>query len=308
MAEAELIGVDWGTTSFRAYLIGADGAVMARRESKAGILSVTNAAFRETLVAELGDWARLHGARPIVMSGMIGSRQGWREAPYVPCPAGLREIAAALIEIDGGPLGRIAIVPGLSIEADGIPDVMRGEETQIVGTLVTVPSEPRSIVLPGTHSKWVEVRDGRITAFETYMTGEMFSAARDHTILGRLMGTTGADREAAFERGVEAGARSGAPGSLLHRLFSARTLALFDRLPADDVASYLSGLLIGAELADRGPQAKPILIVASESLAEYYRRAAAVIGLQAELAPPDCVAAGHRAIARQAGLIGDPSR
>ena len=240
---------------------------------------------------------------------MIGSRQGWVEVPYLSCPADLTSLARALYRHDNGAHGTIHIVPGVSTEPQGqAPDVMRGEETQIVGALAALGTSEGLFVLPGTHSKWVTVVDDRIANFGTYMTGEIFAALRHHTILGRLM-PDGADApdSQAFQRGVEAGAADAPPGALLHKLFATRTLGLFDRLPAASLSSYLSGLLIGAELsaACAGRHAKrPITIVGSApALTEHYRAAAAVLDVDTLVAPNDCAARGAFAIARAATLV-----
>lgn len=303
MESPQLIGVDWGTSSFRGYLIDRHGRVIDRRTGAMGILSVADAGFEAALAAEVAGWLSTHGPLPIIMSGMIGSRQGWRETAYVPCPAGIADLAATLLRFEGDSLGRLAIVPGLTVEADGSPDVMRGEETQIVGALVSSQGGDGAYVLPGTHSKWVRVGDGRIRAFSTYMTGEVYAALKGHTILGRLMTDDGGDDTAAFVSGVRAGAAAGGPGALLHRLFAARTLGLFDRLSGGHIAGYLSGLVIGAELGDAASAIETVTIIGSDALAARYVMAAGCLGIPTRRAAPDCVVAGHAAIARAAGLI-----
>ena len=306
MAQLQLIGVDWGTSSFRAYLIDSEARVFDRRVSPMGILSVADGRFEAALAAELTAWRAAHGPLPIVMSGMIGSRQGWREAAYVSCPAGIGDLSANLTTFETPSLGRVAIVPGLTVEADGVPDVMRGEETQIAGALLSSEGGDGHYVLPGTHSKWVRVDGGRITAFSTYMTGEVYAALKDHTILGRLMSGESGDDSQAFLAGVRAGAQPGGPGALLHRLFSARTLGLFDRLPAGHIAAYLSGLVIGAEFGDASAGTSAITIIGSDALARRYEIAASCVGIRTQRAPEDCVAAGHAAIAHAAGLTTSP--
>jgi 2-dehydro-3-deoxygalactonokinase len=295
---SSLIGLDWGTTSCRAYLVGADGAVLERVADGPGILKVEGGAFGAALDAMIGRWdARF----PVVLSGMIGSRQGWREAPYAQCPAGPGDVVQALGRIDHA--GRtIALVPGLATENDGMPDVMRGEETQIFGALALSGRDSGLFLLPGTHSKWAVVQDGRIVSFRTFMTGEVFGALKDHTILGRLM-RDGADAEG-FARGIKEGAALGSAGALLNRVFATRTYGLMDRLSAGALADYLSGLLIGAEVAEAVRQTKDaVTIIASAALAQRYTEALRLLGCEGTLAPQDCVAAGHGRLARAAGLI-----
>lgn len=303
MPKPVLIAIDWGTTSFRGYLVAADGTIVARQSGAQGILAVKDGRFADVLHAATADWHAQFGPLPIVMSGMIGSRQGWREAPYLKCPAQARDIAANLLRFDTDGLGSIAVVPGLLDQPGGMPDVMRGEETQIIGALQSARTGGQTFVLPGTHAKWVAVRDGAISGFRTYMTGEVFAALKGHTILGRLMADAPHDPRA-FERGVTFGAAPGAPGDLLNRLFSTRTLGLTGSLAADEAASYLSGLLIGAEIASAAP-ASSFTIIASEGLAARYEDAARQLGLAATRAPADCVAEGLLVIASAAGIVGE---
>jgi 2-dehydro-3-deoxygalactonokinase len=182
--------------------------------------------------------------------------------------------------------------------------VIRGEETQVFGALARLQIGNGRFLLPGTHSKWVTVENGRVTGFATYMTGEIFAAARDHTILGRLM-QEGTPTGGAFLRGVSDGARPGKPGALLNRLFAVRTAGLFGEIAGPDLPDYLSGLLIGAELGDQmGAGGASARIIASDALAERYRTAAASLDIDAEIVPSDCITEGYVAIARIAGLIG----
>jgi 2-dehydro-3-deoxygalactonokinase len=256
-----IIAVDWGTSALRAALVESDGAVVRRAESPHGIMNVPGGDFAGALAALVAGWPSL----PVLAAGMIGSRQGWREVPYAPCPAGLDEIAAGLAEAAPG----VFIVPGLArTGADGVPDVMRGEETQALGAGIA----DGVIVLPGTHSKWVRLERGRIAWFATFMTGEVFAVLSSHSILGRLMEGAASD-EAAFERGLACGRAEGS--ALLHDLFSVRTLGLFGAIPPPALRSYLSGMLIGAEIAAalRAAGEAPRAIVGAPALAARYRRA-----------------------------------
>ena len=300
MPDSKLIGLDWGTTACRAYLIGADGAVLGRQLDGPGILK-TEGHFGPWLDSMIGGWIATHGPAPVILSGMIGSRQGWKEAPYARCPAGAEDIVKALARIEWAGLA-LALVPGLSTENAGMPDVMRGEETQIFGALALSGQSDGLFLLPGTHSKWAQAADGRIVSFRTFMTGEVFGALKDHTILSRLM-ADGADPEA-FARGVREGATLQSAGAMLNRVFATRTYGLMDRLPAAALADYLSGLLIGAEVAEATWQtANAITIIASPGLAQRYGDALRLLGHDSVLAPQDCVAAGHWRIAQAAGLV-----
>ena len=264
-----------------------------------GILRVKDGAFRGALMDMIGRW--LPRMCQVVLSGMIGSRQGWVEAPYARCPAGTADLVEALVRVDDDTL-RIFLVPGLSTENDAMPDVMRGEETQILGALALSGRDEGLFLLPGTHSKWAQVSDGRIVSFRTFMTGEVFGALKEHTILGRLM-TAGSDPKG-FARGVREGAAVGSAGALLNRMFATRTYGLMDKVPGAALSDYLSGLLIGAEVAEATRQTTgAVTIIASAALAQRYTDALALLGHGSTLAPEDCAAAGHFRIARAAGLI-----
>jgi 2-dehydro-3-deoxygalactonokinase len=299
---ASLIGLDWGTTSLRAYRIANDGSVQERREGPLGILAITDGDFAGALARTIGDWLRAEPGLPVLASGMIGSRQGWHEAPYAPCPAGAADLSDRLVTVDG-PDESVYLAPGLSTRepGTGVPDVMRGEETQILGALEALP-DADLFVLPGTHSKWATVEGGRITDFRTWMTGEVFDVLRRHSILGRLMEGDGQDEEA-FLDGVDRGAAEAA--GVLHAIFAARTFGLMGDLPGTALAPYLSGVLIGAEIA--GARAwsggrKPV-VIASGRLTDAYLQAMARLGMAGEAAAPDAVVRGLFGLARAAGLL-----
>ncbi len=291
-----MIAIDWGTSSFRAYRIDAGGAVLDRRATPRGILTVEGGNFAEVLVAETGDWQAADPG-PILMAGMIGSRQGWREVPYLDCPAAPAAIARACGEVAWGEGRRAFIVPGLACrDRHGVPDVMRGEETQIVGALEAL-GPTATVCLPGTHSKFATVRDGRIEGFETHMTGEVFAVLWRHSILGRLGSTAEVTDLAAFDAGVD---RSGEDQGLLHHIFGVRARGLFGELPADALASYLSGLLIGHEIR-AATSASPVAVIGAAELTALYCRAFARRGIDAAVVPGEPAAAGLWRIARMMG-------
>lgn len=268
-----IVAIDWGTSSLRGARLGADGAVLDERTSLQGILHVPPGGFDAVFAAQFGDWTRGDDVLCLI-SGMAGSRQGWREAPYCACPAGTADIGAALAWLQPQ---RLAIVPGLSCERDGAPDVMRGEEVQIFGALDLLGIAEGLFVLPGTHSKWASVREGRVESFATAMTGEVYALLRHHSILARtLPDDDGPLHGDAFDAGVERAMRS---PSLLQSAFTARTFALFDRMKSDDLESYLSGLVIGEELRAQGPlQGRRVHVIGSETLTRRYARALSCIG------------------------------
>jgi 2-dehydro-3-deoxygalactonokinase len=303
---AALIGIDWGTTSFRAYRLDGAGNVLEARSSPAGILKIQGGGFEVVFEREIGPWLRAARDLPVIASGMITSRQGWVEVPYCPCPAGSVEIAGALLRHVTGAGRAIYFVPGLSmVGADGVPDVIRGEETEIIGEVGEAPGR-RLLVLPGTHSKWALVENGRIVWFATFMTGEAFAVLKEHSILGRLMAGDAHDEDA-FRRGLAYARSSG--GGLLKRLFSARTLGLFGQLPASGIASYLSGLLIGSELREaldcleRPALGEEITVVGTSDLIGRCLAAIEDAGLRGRAARADAGARGQFLIARAAGLV-----
>ncbi len=299
-----LITLDWGTTSLRAYLQAADGHILDSRASMQGIMSLDGAAFPDVLVATIGAWVHAHGPLPVLLSGMVGSRQGWTEARYVPCPATLADLALGLTPVPDPPhgFGPVSIVPGLLLDDENAPDVIRGEEVEVFGALARLGKSDGLFVLPGTHSKWVRVGDGRIERFATYMTGDIFAALKGHTILGRMM-QGDAHSEEGFRRGVLSARDLKGGGALLSRLFAVRTLALTGRLDEADSADFLSGLLIGAELLHATSGHEPFTLVANVALTDRYATAAGLLALPHHRAPAGCGPAGQLAVARAAGLV-----
>jgi 2-dehydro-3-deoxygalactonokinase len=281
-----MIGVDWGTSSFRAFRLAADGTVRDRRASPRGILTIAAGGFATELRQQVGDWLAA-GETRVLLSGMVGSRQGWQEAAYLPCPAGSGELAAA----------QVKLVPGLSHEdAAGTPEVMRGEETQIAGVLDAIGSDGLAC-LPGSHSKWARIAGRRVAGFATYLSGEAFAALRGHTILGRMMQDGAAD-PAGFARGV---ARAGDAGHLLHHLFGVRTLGLFGRLAETDAALYLSGLLIGHEVRAALPAGGgTVHLIGAAPLCALYARAVTAVGGTPVTHDADAAARGLALIGRSA--------
>ena len=285
-----MIGIDWGTSSFRAVRLQGQ-TVIDRQDLPLGILRVPPGGFASTLRDAVAPWLA-DGETRILVSGMAGSRQGWQEAPYLPCPADAAALAAALapVPFDGA---QVLLVPGLSVPGDP-PEVMRGEETQLVGTLAAIGRDGLAC-LPGSHSKWARIGGGGIAGFSTHLTGEAFAALRDHTILGRMVQPGAAPDPDCFDRGV---ARSAQPGGLLHHLFGVRTLGLFDRLPNPE--SYLSGLLIGHEVRAAAPGGQTVHLIGEANLCALYARAIAHCGGSATIVTEDAAAAGLALIGEHA--------
>ncbi len=293
-----MIAVDWGTSNMRAFRLAADGTVLARETSGHGILHVQDADFPAALRQAIGPWLA-DGERHVLMCGMIGSRQGWIEAPYLPCPVGADGITGALVSVpfEGA---EVRLVPGLSArDGSGTPEVMRGEETKLVALIGALGGEGL-VCLPGTHTKWVHLAGGRIEGFATCMTGEVFAALRDATILGRMMAHEGPVDPAGFDRGT---ARAGEAGHLLHHLFGVRSLGLFGELDAAQSAGYLSGLLIGHEVRSMVAADGLVHLAGDPTLTGLYARAIETAGGRVAMLDEDVAAQGLAIIGRAAGWL-----
>ena len=300
-SEPALIGIDWGTSSLRAYLIGARGDVLDTVSSSEGIMHVANRDFEAVLTRLIEGWGRL-GALPVLASGMITSRNGWVETPYASLPLGAADLAHLLVPYRTDSGIELRFITGVTTDHPTGPDVMRGEETQIIGAQAMGMSDG-SFVMPGTHSKWIRVSGGRIDDFATYITGEIFAALKGHTILGTLI-EDGPFHDEGFSQGVAAGLDD--RSDLLHDLFHVRTLPLTGRIEGRAVADFLSGMLIGAEIKAaraRGDTAHRVTIIGRNDLADRYATALTAAGIASARAPDDIVASGHFLIAQKAGLI-----
>jgi 2-dehydro-3-deoxygalactonokinase len=277
---ARLIAIDWGTSRFRAYLIGASARIVDEVSSNEGISTVRYGNFAQVLAAQCGEWFERFPTIPVLMAGMVGSRNGWKEAPYVVCPASADQIKAEIQQVEIGPKRRGGVVPGLIYRQSGVTDVIRGEETLIIGSGI----ENGIVVLPGTHSKWAQISVGNITEFKTYMTGESYGLFRNSSILGRLAREP--EDRSGFIRGMAAQGRS---GGLLHHAFEARTAVLDGNMTGEQVGPFLSGLLIAHEIASAAKEygiASRATLVAEGTLAQNYSEALAHFSLVANVLPP----------------------
>lgn len=296
-----LIGLDWGTSSLRAYWLE-DGSICQTRSLPWGIRHLPEGGFEAALAEICAEWPLL----PRLACGMVGSRNGWLEAPYLDLPADPALLGASLQSLHTADGRELHIVPGLR-NARG-PDVMRGEETQLVGAVTRHPSlaAKSTVILPGTHSKWVSIRKGAVVDFCTMMTGELFALLRQHSILGAGMVESMEDGEA-FARGVITARDSGAAGAL-SRLFSTRALMLEGELKASAVPDYLSGLLLGEELraclsTGRFEHDQGIHLIGEPALCARYRAAATHFAIELNEPLPDAAAYGLWQVACHAGLV-----
>ena len=302
-----LIALDWGTSNLRASLLDASGHSIEQRQSAMGVMKVSPGKFSSVLIDLCGDWMQSHHL-PMIASGMVGSRQGWKEAPYLNCPANLQQAANHLTEVEfsDSVVGkhRVYIAPGLKcIDAFRQTDVMRGEETQIWGAQL----KPFAVcVLPGTHSKWVWLdASGDFQNFKTFMTGEMYALLIQHSILGRLMEISQTPtplKADVFASGVSLGLSGHA--EVLHTLFAARTAGLMAQLRADELPDFLSGILIGAEIGSASLHSIALVHLLGEGgLCARYAQAFQHQGISVVQVGEDATTKGQWLLAQAAGLL-----
>ncbi|AUH32740.1 2-dehydro-3-deoxygalactonokinase [Paracoccus tegillarcae] len=270
------IALDWGSSNLRAYAIG-DGQILAEASGPGAAELGDAAAFEAALLAVVGPWLG-DAPMPMLACGMVGSRQGWVEAPYLSVPAAPLDNAAMVPVPARDPRIALQILPGM--RQDRPADVMRGEETQIAGLLALRPDFDGVVCLPGTHSKWARISAGEVVGFQTAMTGELFHLLSTASVLRHGMGD-GWD-QTAFDDGVAEGRRDA--DRLLTRLFTLRAEGLMDQLSADAASARLSGLLIGAELtATRGWWlGQDVALIGTDTLTQRYAAALAQQGIEAQ--------------------------
>lgn len=279
---AAFVGVDWGTSSFRAWLMAADGQVLAHTRSSEGMLHCAQkAGFAPVLQAHLAQLQAPAGL-PVLMCGMVGARQGWLEAPYLHTPTRLDALHQGAVQVPFASGGHeVRILPGVACTQAQQPDVMRGEETQLLGAIA--PDFTGAVCIPGTHSKWIALTRGTITGFTTYMSGELFSVLANHSILSHAVDVAASAQQpdAAFLEGVATALAE--PAALTHTLFRLRAAQLLGHEQRADGAARLSGLLIGAELAavrarEQGEAGHSVQLIAAAALGTLYQAALAASG------------------------------
>jgi 2-dehydro-3-deoxygalactonokinase len=322
---AQLIALDWGTTSLRAYKLAADGQVLEQRSLSSGIMQLPRTpriingqectdGFELAFDEACGDWLDAQPDLPVIACGMVGSAQGWREAAYCDTPANVAHLGNSLQSVRSLRGVDVHIVPGV-IQRSRLPNVMRGEETQVLGVLQNLPVEQGAdllIGLPGSHSKWVEVAGGCIVHFDTFMTGEIFAVLSEHSILGRTQQRGASFDGEAFDRGVQVALSAEGEIGPLSTLFSARSLGLTGELNASAQPDYLSGLLIGHELSalasvqQRRRNSAPlpsVILIGNAQLCDRYRRALAACGFARVTLAENATERGLWQLAVAAGLI-----
>jgi 2-dehydro-3-deoxygalactonokinase len=295
------VGIDWGTTNRRGYLLDTAGRSLAVHTDDDGMLAARGR-FAESLHAMLEALGAHDAPLPVLMAGMVGSASGWVEVPYARIGAPLSTLAGQLHRFDHH--GRsLAIVPGCMLDREGRVDVMRGEETQLLGAQALGHGDGW-YVLPGTHSKWVRMEAGAIADFATFMTGELFALLNQHgTLAAALAGPTppGLPPDGqAFELAL----RAAAGGALSNSLFGCRARVVTGRLRPEAARDHLSGLLIGAEWQDiaqrqGGKLPTHVRAIGAPDLVHRHAQAAAAFGVTLER-----IDAAQATIAGLAALLG----
>jgi 2-dehydro-3-deoxygalactonokinase len=285
MTSAVFIAGDWGTSNLRLALCDGKGQTLDTRKGPGA--ADARGRFAQVFDELTQAWRAPHGDLPALLCGMVGSAFGWREAAYLPSPAEPAELADALVS----PRANVYIVPGMRCTNPlGAPDVMRGEETQLLGALgglVPGLATGRQLVcLPGTHTKWVSVHGGMVQEFLTVPSGELFALLCDHSVLVRDPATPLTHRAAEFERGLQEAARH-PEVPVTHKIFQARSLRLDKQLAPDGAASWMSGLLIGTDVAGairlfpELDQRVPVHVIGAPHLTEAYSNALGRAGFPA---------------------------
>jgi 2-dehydro-3-deoxygalactonokinase len=281
-AKTEWVAVDWGTSNVRAWGIAADGTQSFAAQSDRGMGKISRADYPAVLAELLGD--NVPPGTDVVICGMAGARQGWLEAPYLDTPADLNRLASGAVRPESTPLSA-RILPGICQRTSANEDVMRGEETQLLGLLALRPGFDGTVILPGTHSKWVEIEGGRIVRFSTAMTGELYEVLSQHSVL-RHSFATGAIDGPEIEEGIAEGMRAGleSPALATSLLFRTRAAALLSGKGADWCSGYLSGLLVGVEIGGHRDwlAAAPVPLIGSARFGRLYGAALALLGATGE--------------------------
>jgi 2-dehydro-3-deoxygalactonokinase len=292
----KLIGLDWGSTNVRAFAFDNDGHVLHRAHSTAGAMTLTsNAQFDAALVSLVGDWQTSNPVIPMIACGMVGARGGWIEAGYCAVDSNAATLNATMVSVQTSLNIALRVVPGIKTDAT---DVMRGEETQIVGAEINAGV----IVMPGTHSKWSRVVDGRIKTFATFLTGEMNAMLRNHSVIGKAISSAPSlARDDAIKRGIARGVSS---PNWLNDLFAFRARVVAAVAREEDVSSELSAWLIASEFVQAhamGLRDKRIYVIANDTLTPWYARIATAFDVDVvQISADDASARGLWTIAHAA--------
>ena len=273
--KAKWIAADWGTTHMRAWAINEQGKVLAYSESNEGMKDLQQNEFEPVLLRLIESWLDSEKVTPVMACGMVGARQGWVETPYLKAPCVPIDKNQLTVATTKDTRIQVTLVPG--VMQHNPADIMRGEETQIAGFIKENPGFDGIVCLPGTHTKWVNVKAGQIEKFKTFMTGELFGVISNETLIKHSLSTKGWDQDS-FKKGVLQGFKS--PGTIASDLFSLRAESIVNELDFDAAKSTLSGLLLGLEL--NGVQDywkdRDVTIIGSELLSNNYQQGLNILG------------------------------
>ena len=278
--KAKWIAADWGTTHMRAWAIGEEDNVLAFRESNEGMKDLQQNEFEPVLLKLIESWLDDTKVTTVMACGMVGSKQGWVETPYLKTPCVPIDNQQLTIATTKDNRIKVNFVPG--VMQNNSADIMRGEETQIAGFINKNPDFNGVVCLPGTHTKWVNVKEGQITSFKTFMTGELFGVISNHTLIRHSISIKGWN-QAGFEAGIHEGFNN--PGSIASDLFSLRAESIVNDLDRDQARSTLSGLLLGVELngAQTFWENSNVIIIGSQLLSDNYHQGLKILGGQSQL-------------------------
>ena len=278
--KAKWIAADWGTTHMRAWAIGEEDNVLAFRESNEGMKDLQQNEFEPVLLKLIESWLDDTKVTTVMACGMVGSKQGWVETPYLKTPCVPIDNQQLTIATTKDNRIKVNFVPG--VMQNNLADIMRGEETQIAGFINKNPDFNGVVCLPGTHTKWVNVKEGQITSFKTFMTGELFGVISNHTLIRHSISIKGWN-QAGFEAGIHEGFNN--PGSIASNLFSLRAESIVNDLDRDQARSTLSGLLLGVELngAQTFWENSNVIIIGSQLLSDNYHQGLKILGGQSQL-------------------------
>ena len=300
--DLSLIAVDWGSSQFRAYLLDGNGAIVEKTENNQGIFTRGQSSFKDVLYSSCDGWIDCSPALPMLICGMIGSRDGWVETGYLKCPVTVDDLGSHLVEVPGRLQNPVFIVPGVSSRSSSFTDVMRGEETQVFG-LHPDSGFDGIICLPGTHSKWVSVNGDRINRFATFLTGELYASIKTSRSIQPVIQHEDFNEDA-FTEGIRT---SRTPGGLSHHVFSIRSRLAAGESSCGIHASYLSGLLIGAEISaglSLYPDTGSITLVGNAQLLRRYGLAFSLFDIAARPLPSDLASvSGLWKLAAQSGRL-----
>ncbi|MEH6569907.1 MAG: 2-dehydro-3-deoxygalactonokinase [Halioglobus sp.] len=307
MTENVFIAGDWGTTNLRLYLcqFNQSEPTQVLGELTGPGVSQLNGEFEQVFFELAGTWLAEHGPVPVILSGMVGSTIGWREAPYLECPVAAEQIVAGRTHFQAGGL-EFSIIAGLKVKNPlGTPDLMRGEELQLLGWMRSgsvLEAGEHLVALPGTHNKWVLLKNGRLETFVTAVTGELFSLLCKHSILiaEPEVGSFSTD---AFMQGVRAICKVGGE-QLLHAIFATRSRQVLGEMSERDASSYLSGLLVGSDVigakklfGERMSESAMVTLIGDSALSHCYQLVLEYLGIKVETCDARRIAiAGYEAI------------